>query len=108
MDGFDFLLLKFNDSGLCELVDVDKKKIILFCYFIELMLLVVMMSVVKFIDDLVFRKVLEVKDEGSSDCGSIGMEVICVGIFEKLVVNIGFIFIEKEKGYLELVWKIIK
>ncbi|MCV5520262.1 DNA topoisomerase, partial [Escherichia coli] len=34
-DGFDLSLLKFNDSGLCESADVDKKKTTPPRYFTE-------------------------------------------------------------------------
>ncbi|RXY90316.1 DNA topoisomerase, partial [Klebsiella pneumoniae] len=107
-DGFDLSLLKFNDSGLCESADVDKKKTTPPRYFTESTLLAAMTSAAKFIDDPALRKALEAKDEGSSDRGSIGTEATRAGILEKLAANTGLISIEKEKGYSELVWKTTK
>ncbi|EMA5188350.1 DNA topoisomerase 3 [Salmonella enterica] len=106
--GFDLSTLKFNDSGLCESADVDKKKTMPPRYFTESTLLAAMTSAAKFIDDPVLRKALEAKDEGSSDRGSIGTEATRAGILEKLAANTGLISIEKEKGYSELVWKTTK
>ena len=103
--GFDLSTLKFNDSGLCESADVDKKKTTPPRYFTESTLLAAMTSAAKFIDDPALRKALEAKDEGSSDRGSIGTEATRAGILEKLAANTGLILIEKEKGYSELVWK---
>ncbi|UHD51766.1 hypothetical protein LUA10_20090 (plasmid) [Proteus mirabilis] len=62
----------------------------------------------KFIDDPELRKILEAKDEGSTDQGSIGTEATRAGILKKLSENTGLISIEKEKGYSELVWKTTK
>ncbi|HCS9549490.1 TPA: DNA topoisomerase 3 [Salmonella enterica subsp. diarizonae serovar 61:r:z53] len=107
-DGFDLSSLKFNDSGLCESADVDKKKTTPPRYFTESTLLAAMTSAAKFIDDPALRKALEAKDEGSSDRGSIGTEATRAGILEKLAANTGLISIEKEKGYSELVWKTTK
>lgn len=101
-------MLKFNDSGLCESADVDKKKTTPPRYFTESTLLAAMTSAAKFIDDPALRKALEAKDEGSSDRGSIGTEATRAGILEKLAANTGLISIEKEKGYSELVWKTTK
>ncbi|WP_249528975.1 DNA topoisomerase, partial [Escherichia coli] len=95
-DGFDLSLLKFNDSGLCESADVDKKKTTPPRYFTESTLLAAMTSAAKFIDDPALRKALEAKDEGSSDRGSIGTEATRAGILEKLAANTGLISIEKE------------
>lgn len=106
--GFDLSTLKFNDSGLCESADVDKKKTTPARYFTESTLLAAMTSAAKFIDDPALRKALEAKDEGSSDRGSIGTEATRAGILEKLAANTGLISIEKEKGYSELVWKTTK
>ncbi|MDT7467875.1 type IA DNA topoisomerase, partial [Citrobacter portucalensis] len=106
--GFDLSTLKFNDSGLCESADVDKKKTTPPRYFTESTLLAAMTSAAKFIDDPALRKALEAKDEGSSDRGSIGTEATRAGILEKLAANTGLISIEKEKGYSELVWKTTK
>lgn len=103
--GFDLSTLKFNDNGLCESADVDKKKINPPRYFTESMLLAAMTSAAKFIDDPVLRKALEAKDEGSEDRGSIGTEATRADILKKLAANTGLISIEKEKGYSELVWK---
>ncbi|PLY35853.1 DNA topoisomerase III [Pectobacterium carotovorum] len=105
LTGFDLATLKFNDSGLCESSNVDKKPALPPKYFTESSLLAAMTRAAKFIDDPVLRKSLEAKDEGSTDQGSIGTEATRSGILEKLAANTGLISIEKEKGYSELVWK---
>ncbi len=108
VNGFDLSTLKFNDSGVCESADVDKKKTKPPRYFTTSTLLAAMTSAAKFIDDPALRKALEAKDEGSSDRGSIGTEATRASILEKLAANTGLISIEKEKGYSEQVWKTTK
>ncbi|HHR6406812.1 TPA: DNA topoisomerase III [Providencia alcalifaciens] len=105
---FDLSTLKFNDNGVCELANVDKKPTLPPKYFTSSSLLSAMVKAAKFIDDPVLRKALEAKDEGSTDQGSIGTEATRAGILKKLSENTGLISIEKEKGYSELVWKTTK
>lgn len=105
---FDLSTLKFNDNGVCELANVDKKPTLPPKYFTASSLLNAMISAAKFIDDPVLRKALEAKDEGSQDRGSIGTEATRAGILDKLAENTGLISIEKEKGYSEMVWKTTK
>ena len=105
---FDLSTLKFNDNGVCELANIDKKPTLPPKYFTASSLLAAMIKAAKFIDDPVLRKALEAKDEGGTDQGSIGTEATRAGIMEKLAENTGLILIEKEKGYSELVWKTTK
>nr|WP_250696464.1 hypothetical protein [Escherichia coli]ARF19128.1 hypothetical protein [Escherichia coli] len=55
-DGFDLSLLKFNDSGLCESADVDKKKTTPPRYSQSQRYWRAMTSAAKFIDDPALRK----------------------------------------------------
>ncbi|MFB9999077.1 type IA DNA topoisomerase [Providencia rustigianii] len=105
---FDLSTLKFNDNGVCETANVDKKPALPPKYFTDSTLLAAMTKAAKFIDDPVLRKILEAKDEGSTDQGSIGTEATRASILEKLAANTGLVSIEKEKGYSELVWKTTK
>ncbi|WP_458314943.1 DNA topoisomerase III [Providencia sp. CRPN00787] len=105
---FDLSTLKFNDNGVCETANVDKKPTLPPKYFTASTLLAAMTRAAKFIDDPELRKILEAKDEGSTDQGSIGTEATRAGILKKLSENTGLISIEKEKGYSELVWKTTK
>lgn len=102
---FDISSLSFNEKGHCESTKVDQKKTTPPKYFTESTLLAAMTKAAKFINDPELRKILEAKDEGSSDQGSIGTEATRAGILDKLSKNTALISIGKEKGYKELVWK---
>ncbi|MFJ3459426.1 DNA topoisomerase 3 [Scandinavium goeteborgense] len=106
--GSDLAALKSNESGQCLSSNVDQKKTTPPKYFTESSLLSAMTSAARFIDDPDLRKLLEAKDEGGSDKGSIGTEATRASILEKLAANTGLISIEKEKGYSEKVWKTTK
>lgn len=102
--GFDLSSLKFNDGGLCESGQVDKKPALPPKYFTESTLISAMKNAAKFVDDPALRKALEGKEGG----GTLGTEATRAGILEKLAANTGLISVEKEKGYSELVWKTTK
>ncbi|MBD1574725.1 DNA topoisomerase III [Vibrio sp. S17_S38] len=102
---FDLSTLSFNEKAHCDSTKIDKKKTTPLKYFTESTLLAAMTRAAKFIDDPDLRKILEAKDEGSSDQGSIGTEATRAGILEKLAKNTALISIGKEKGYKEKIWK---
>ncbi len=62
---FDLSTLKFNDNGVCETANVDKKPTLPPKYFTASTLLSAMTRAAKFIDDPELRKILEAKDEGA-------------------------------------------